>query len=664
MDLVVSFSVNLPYYLGLMVEPILAEGTRIGGRWRIAGLLGEGGFGQVFRAVDESEISLGHAAVKVLHPNTSPLERKVFTGEVQRMAALRHQNLVGYLDSGQLEVREEVHSYLVAEYCQGSLEGFVRSQPAQVLGSQDLLAVLYDISNGLAYLHGKQMIHRDIKPANVLYGDGVWKLGDFGLTRDLTATGSYHRGDNLTGTPLFMAPELFTTMTATAPSDIYAVGVLAHLCATGRPLHQGSGEGLVQRIMSSPPEVDRNLDPTIQDIIYRCCSVDPQQRISALGLNELVANYRSGAPAPTIQNPNYPPSSYETAVYNTATENNAVNASVGNSPGQYTSDQSPPLRTHRGPIQDEIPSKPTSSLKWAAAAGTLAVLAVVAFTGYMLLRSPPSAPNIASPASDATNPTTTVESGDSSVGANASGDTGSGLDSSDPENADLDSSDTGTSEDDTSGQDTSGDSTAGIVIPNPDLPVVNNVDAATHLKSGCPGTAGEMGTLTNDHSAPVDYFIEYEHFNDAGARVSNGVEIIRSLAPGASSLVNFTPFEDGVVRCDVSAISATSSDLETIENAAAVELSDCTRDDFFEDRYGMVVTLTNPTNMTIDAEVYIAVVDDDGVRVDEDWAGESFYRIAPQGAVEEQVDIFFSDTERAPVFPTKCKVIAVEFSES
>jgi serine/threonine protein kinase len=283
------------------------EGALIGNRWRVIGQLGEGGFGRVFEAVDESDISLGRGAVKLLHPNISPQERNAFLGEVKKIAGLRHPNLVGYLDSGQQTVGGELHPYVVTELCVGSLSDNQANRAGGFLDAGETLTVLADVAAGLDHLHSRSMIHRDIKPGNVLYAEGNWKLADFGLMRDLTATGTYHRSSQLVGTPLFMAPELFSTMTATAPSDVYALGVLAHMVSTGRPLHAGTGAALVHQITNSPPEIDPNLHPAVRDLIARSTDLDPVRRISAKQFHEQAAAAKAEAVASTRALSGFPP---------------------------------------------------------------------------------------------------------------------------------------------------------------------------------------------------------------------------------------------------------------------------------------------------------------------------------------------------------------------
>ncbi len=295
----------------------IAPGTTLGGRWRLVGLLGAGGFGEVFEAEDTSEVNLGRAAVKVLHPYISPRERASFVNEVQKVAGLRHQNLVGYLDSGLYRtgpsnspIEGEIRPYLVAELCTGSLGDLIK-EPNQVVGRDLLLSVLADVLAGLTHLHQHGLIHRDIKPANVLHNGGSWKLADFGLMRDLTASGVYRRADALIGTPMYMAPELFQEPVATRASDIFAVGVMTHICATGRVPFARNGEMPTPNVAAGRLALAPDLDPQLALIVASSIDPDPARRPEATELANMVAG---GGWAPPVGRQSPPPDAQSTRV--------------------------------------------------------------------------------------------------------------------------------------------------------------------------------------------------------------------------------------------------------------------------------------------------------------------------------------------------------------
>lgn len=264
---------------------VRGDGAVIGGRWRVIQALGEGAFGQVHEVADTSEIGIGSAAAKILHSDLAPRDRRAFLAEAKKMATLHHPNLVGYLDSGHDEIDGASRPYLVTELCDHSLADRLAGGP---LPTDEVLALVADVAAGLGHLHRRGHLHRDVKASNVLASANGWKVADFGLMRDLTATGTYYRQDQLMGTPAFMAPELFSETTATAASDVYALGVLAHLAATGRPLHRGSGQALIQQIVHSRPEIDPALSPDIRAIVEWTTRRDPTERPTAAELGEWI----------------------------------------------------------------------------------------------------------------------------------------------------------------------------------------------------------------------------------------------------------------------------------------------------------------------------------------------------------------------------------------
>lgn len=289
----------------LGMESEIEIGNLIGGRWRLNAFVGQGAFGQVFKAEDESTVGLGSAAVKVLHPNTSPQERNEFLNEVKKIAAMRHSNLVAYMDSGIHTTPDGTpRTYLVTEFAENSLDKYVEAQPGGRLSLADADAVLSDIAAGLAHLHRRNLVHRDLKPANVLLSDGEWKLADFGLARDLTATGHYHHGDLVRGTPKYMAPELFEVDKASAKVDVYSVGVLMQRILAGQFLHEGTNDvAFIVNVTTKPRALSPNLPADWHSFVDITTRRNPDERPDAGQLVETLARIRDNR-GPVTPDPN------------------------------------------------------------------------------------------------------------------------------------------------------------------------------------------------------------------------------------------------------------------------------------------------------------------------------------------------------------------------
>jgi serine/threonine-protein kinase len=204
--------------------------------YRIGEPLGEGGMGQVFRAVRESDGET--VAVKVMKPGpgegTERLRR--FIREARAAAAVDHRHLVGVLDSGECAGR----AYLVMRYVAGgSLDGRIRA--AGTLSLEETVAVVNDIAAGLDALHRAGFVHRDVKPSNVMLDEsGAAALTDFGLAkgRDYSAL---TRPGQMIGTLDYIAPEMLRGTDPGPPADIYALGCVAFECLAGRPPFGGRG---------------------------------------------------------------------------------------------------------------------------------------------------------------------------------------------------------------------------------------------------------------------------------------------------------------------------------------------------------------------------------------------------------------------------------------
>ncbi|XP_031093587.1 L-type lectin-domain containing receptor kinase IV.1-like, partial [Ipomoea triloba] len=194
-------------------------------------ILGEGGFGSVYRGVLPN--SQGEIAVKkIYHQSTQGM--KAFVAEVVGMGRLCHRNLVPLL--GYCRRKREL--LLVYEYMpNGSLDKYLFDNPIRTLGWNQRFQVIKGVASALFYLHEEceqVVIHRDIKSSNVLL-DSAWngRLGDFGLAR-LYDDGTNPQSTHVIGTHGYLAPEYIRTGLATPSTDMFAFGAFLLEVVCGR----------------------------------------------------------------------------------------------------------------------------------------------------------------------------------------------------------------------------------------------------------------------------------------------------------------------------------------------------------------------------------------------------------------------------------------------
>jgi tetratricopeptide (TPR) repeat protein len=236
---------NVPELLEDATVTAVAAGACLG-PYRIESKLGEGGMGEVFRALDTR---LGRAvAIKIAHEGFSSR----FEREGRAISSLNHPHICTVYDVGP--------NYLVMELVEGeTIAARLRRGPLPVK-----TAHLYatQIAAALAEAHGKGIIHRDLKPGNIMIAKSGVKVLDFGLAKsgtDETATASHM----LLGTPAYMAPEQREGKPADARSDIHSFGCVLYEMLTGARL------GSVRRRIPSRK---------LERIVSRCLEEDPEHR--------------------------------------------------------------------------------------------------------------------------------------------------------------------------------------------------------------------------------------------------------------------------------------------------------------------------------------------------------------------------------------------------
>jgi serine/threonine-protein kinase len=250
------------------------------GKYEVVDVLGRGGMGVVYRAVDKR---IGRkVAIKTLTEalSSSPEMLQRFYQEAEKTGKLSHPNIVTVYDVGD----QDGLPYIVMEYVDGEpLDKLLRTNHPLSLITK--LKIIEDVCSALAYAHRNNVIHRDVKPANVIVqAGGVPKLLDFGIARleqreqdvGLTRTGS------VIGTVPYMAPERLRNEPFDRRSDIFSTGVMLYQLLTRQLPFAGEEATLIHKLLSEPhPPLATYLQdypPTLDRIVDQSLAKDPEER--------------------------------------------------------------------------------------------------------------------------------------------------------------------------------------------------------------------------------------------------------------------------------------------------------------------------------------------------------------------------------------------------
>jgi serine/threonine-protein kinase len=252
-----------------------APGELIADRYRIVGLLGRGGMGEVYRADDlklEQPVALKFLP-EALQRDPELLAR--FYNEVRMARQVSHAAVCRVHDIGEVEGT----AFLSMEFVDGEDLAFLLKRIGRLPGDK-AIDVARQISAGLAAAHARGVLHRDLKPANIMLdGEGRARITDFGLAG---LADSLRGADTRSGTPAYMSPEQLEGREVTARSDVYALGLVLYELVTGRRAFDGRslGEILRQREMlpPRPMELAPDMDPRLDAVIWRCLERDPSRR--------------------------------------------------------------------------------------------------------------------------------------------------------------------------------------------------------------------------------------------------------------------------------------------------------------------------------------------------------------------------------------------------
>lgn len=252
------------------------------GPYRLDGLLGRGGMGEVHRAWDTRRRRW--VALKLLDAGTGadPDYRRRFRREAEVAARLSDPHVVPVHDYGEIDGRLFLDMRLVEGR---DLAAVLRDGP---LGTARTLALLTQVAAALDAAHAAGLVHRDVKPSNVLIGAGDFAyVADFGLVHD-RGDAATSRAEGVLGTLEYMPPERLRGDPVDARADVYALACVLVECLTGaRPFPTTDAAELVAaHLYRDPPRVtdrDPDLPARLDDVVARGLAKDPADRYPAAG---------------------------------------------------------------------------------------------------------------------------------------------------------------------------------------------------------------------------------------------------------------------------------------------------------------------------------------------------------------------------------------------
>ena len=251
----------------------LVPGSTFANRYEVKEILGQGGMGTVYKAVDRE---LGEVlAIKTLKPEflkDDPTALERFKSEIRLARKISHRNVVRTHDLGE---RDGLY-FITMEFVEGtSLKQLIRARGKLPIAVT--LSVGKQLARALEIAHEQGIVHRDIKPQNmVVEPDGVLKVMDFGIARLVSRpqeSGMTQAGA-IIGTPEYMAPEQVTGEPVDHRADLYAMGAVLYECVTGRtPLTADTPYQMVARLLEDVPEPPRaycaEVPPALETLILQ-----------------------------------------------------------------------------------------------------------------------------------------------------------------------------------------------------------------------------------------------------------------------------------------------------------------------------------------------------------------------------------------------------------
>jgi serine/threonine protein kinase len=275
----------------------LANGTVIVNRFRIEGVLGSGGFGTVYRAVDTQLLRL--VALKIANPSRN--DPDTLLTEARKAASLHHPHVITVYDVGRFEERV----FIVSQLVEGrSLRDIAYDGK---LTTTQIAQWMRQVAEALAAAHQNGLVHRDLKPSNIIINQEEQAMvSDFGIAfhadevdeiEPLTGTLPYMSPEQVQGEPKLMGPK----------SDVFAFGVMLYELLSGKhPFLSKSSSETIRKITGGKPESLLGVPAPLKVLCEQCLFIPPADRPSAAEIVATLKRFLESSRRSVVQFPSWP----------------------------------------------------------------------------------------------------------------------------------------------------------------------------------------------------------------------------------------------------------------------------------------------------------------------------------------------------------------------
>jgi serine/threonine protein kinase len=255
------------------------------GKYDVISVLGKGSMGVVYKGHDayvDRAVAIKVATNADAADDGESMAKRMFVNEARSAGRLDHPNILKVYEAGE----ENGMPYMVMEFINGGDTLRTYCKPETLLPIKQVVMLIRQAADALGYAHKQGVLHRDIKPANImLTGNGVAKLGDFGIARRMGVDQTQIIG--WFGSPLYMSPEQAQDKELTPQSDLFSLGSVFYEMLAGTPPFAAKGlSSLIQKVVNEEPRPLPELRPDVPEVVWRV--------VRKMLTKDLAHRYRSG----------------------------------------------------------------------------------------------------------------------------------------------------------------------------------------------------------------------------------------------------------------------------------------------------------------------------------------------------------------------------------